>query len=281
MNGWYVSQGRPHHAGLPGPGATSRSTTRSPTPTRSATPTTARCSARPARTAPTCGAARSTRSSKHGTFIAYNGGDELGRNLLWESYAETLQKAGVSWKVYQGSDDYGDNGLEYFKTFAEYDPAQGGTARSRQTSSTTTASRSCRSRTTRTRATPTTWPTRSASRRAGRHAARRCPGSSPTSASPSTRTARPTDGAYYVHEVLKALNADPDVFNSTLVIINYDENDGQFDHVPPPVPAPGEPTSSYRAPTCPGTASRSPLPVGPRLPGAAAADLARGRAAAG
>src|ERR1700748_391088 len=40
--------------------------------------------------------------------------------------------------------------------------------------------------------------------------------------------------------VLEALNADPDVFNSTLVIVNYDENDGQFDHVPPPVPAPGE-----------------------------------------
>ena len=36
---------------------------------------------------------------------------------------------------------------------------------------------------------------------------------------------------------LEALNADPDVFNSTLLIIDYDENDGQFDHVPPPVPA--------------------------------------------
>ena len=43
----------------------------------------------------------------------------------------------------------------------------------------------------------------------------------------------PTDGAYYVGKVLQALNADPRVFNSTLVIVNYDENDGQFDHVPP------------------------------------------------
>ena len=41
---------------------------------------------------------------------------------------ETLQKAGVSWKVYQCEDDYGDNGLEYFKNFAQYDPEQGGTA---------------------------------------------------------------------------------------------------------------------------------------------------------
>jgi len=48
------------------------------------------------------------------------------------------------------------------------------------------------------------------------------------------------NGGYLVGEVLKALAADEDVFNSTLVIVNYDENDGQFDHVPPPVAPPGE-----------------------------------------
>jgi phospholipase C len=50
----------------------------------------------------------------------------------------------------------------------------------------------------------------------------------------------PSNGAYFLRAVLEALNADPDVFNSTLVIVNYDENDGQFDHVPPPVPTAGE-----------------------------------------
>ncbi|MBO0885743.1 MAG: twin-arginine translocation signal domain-containing protein, partial [Mycobacterium sp.] len=64
---------------------------------------------------------------KFSDFVAFNGGDELGKNLLWETYAETLQKAGVTWKVYQGADDFGDNGLEYFKTFAQLDPTQGGT----------------------------------------------------------------------------------------------------------------------------------------------------------
>jgi hypothetical protein len=39
----------------------------------------------------------------------------------------TLQAAGVSWKVYQGSDNFGDNGAEYFATFAQFDPEQGGT----------------------------------------------------------------------------------------------------------------------------------------------------------
>jgi phospholipase C len=55
----------------------------------------------------------------------------------------------------------------------------------------------------------------------------------------------PNDGAYYINGVLNALNADPDVFNSTLVIINYDENDGQFDHVPPPTPTAGTTDESY------------------------------------
>src|SRR5712691_59839 len=63
----------------------------------------------------------------HGTFIANNGGDEIGRFLPWQSYPETLQAAGVTWKVYQGSDNYGDNGAQYFKTFADLDPSQGGT----------------------------------------------------------------------------------------------------------------------------------------------------------
>src|SRR5512141_1940761 len=35
----------------------------------------------------------------------------------WTSYAERLQAAGVSWKVYQEYDNYGDNALAYCKAF--------------------------------------------------------------------------------------------------------------------------------------------------------------------
>ncbi len=35
----------------------------------------------------------------------------------WTTYAERLEAAGVSWKVYQEYDNYGDNGLAYFKAF--------------------------------------------------------------------------------------------------------------------------------------------------------------------
>ncbi len=45
-----------------------------------------------------------------------------------------------------------------------------------------------------------------------------------------------TDGAYYINEVLSALVSNPDVWSKTVFILNYDENDGLFDHVVPPMP---------------------------------------------
>lgn len=40
-------------------------------------------------------------------------------------------------------------------------------------------------------------------------------------------------GAWYVSEVLDILTEDPEVWKKTVFILNYDENDGYFDHVPP------------------------------------------------
>ncbi|MDT8913642.1 phosphocholine-specific phospholipase C [Amycolatopsis sp. PS_44_ISF1] len=51
--------------------------------------------------------------------------------------------------------------------------------------------------------------------------------------------ARPVDGAAYTQAVLNALWANPKLWESTVVFINYDENDGFFDHVPPPIAPPG------------------------------------------
>jgi phospholipase C len=48
----------------------------------------------------------------------------------------------------------------------------------------------------------------------------------------------PAGGAQFLASKLEALAASEDLWNSTLFIINYDENDGIFDHVPPPVPDP-------------------------------------------
>ena len=40
---------------------------------------------------------------------------------------------------------------------------------------------------------------------------------------------------FRVGMILQALAAYPSVFNSSVLFLNYDENDGLFDHVPPPV----------------------------------------------
>lgn len=51
----------------------------------------------------------------------------------------------------------------------------------------------------------------------------------------------PADGAAFVANKIDAIAANPDVWAKTVFILNYDENDGLFDHVPPPVPPPGTP----------------------------------------
>lgn len=51
--------------------------------------------------------------------------------------------------------------------------------------------------------------------------------------------APPHYGEYLAQQVLNALVSNPDVWASTVLFIMYDENGGFFDHVPPPTPAPG------------------------------------------
>jgi phospholipase C len=198
-------------------------------------------------------------NQKHGSFTAIDGGDELGRFLPWESYAETLQGAGVSWRVYQCADDYGDNGLEYFNTFAKLDPTQGGTAAPGNVFYDNGVKN-------------VPEPIGGLSGNADNiNAAIRADvlnGTLPQvswvvnnqffSEHPVTA---PNNGAYFLRGVLEALNADPDVFNSTLVILNYDENDGQFDHVPPPMPAPGE-ADEFVSGTLGSYGVTAPIPIG-------------------
>jgi phospholipase C len=193
---------------------------------------------------------------QHGSFVAYSGGDELGRFLSWPSYPETLQAAGVSWKIYQGSDNYGDNGAEYFATFAKYDPEQGGTPAPGVVWYDNGVA-----------IVPEPFP---AEAQNGDNLALAIKNDVLAGTLPQVSwvvtnqqysehpDGAPHDGAYYISQVLQALHADPEVFNSTLVIINFDENDGQFDHVPPVVPAAGTTDEFYLEPSL----APQPLPVG-------------------
>ncbi|MBO0834521.1 MAG: DUF756 domain-containing protein, partial [Actinobacteria bacterium] len=64
-------------------------------------------------------------------------------------------------------------------------------------------------------------------------------------------------GERYVKKVLDILQGNPDIWNHTLFILNYDENDGLFDHVLPPWPETG---------TADEYAGNYPLGFGPRVP---------------
>lgn len=52
----------------------------------------------------------------------------------------------------------------------------------------------------------------------------------------SDHPSAPWYGAWYISEMMNILTKNPEVWKKTIFIINYDENDGYFDHLPPFVP---------------------------------------------
>lgn len=72
--------------------------------------------------------------------------------------------------------------------------------------------------------------------------------------------ASPDYGAHYTNAVIQALMSNPDTWASTVLLINYDENDGYFDHVLPPLAEPGTP-DEYVAGLPVGYGTRVPLTV--------------------
>jgi len=79
--------------------------------------------------------------------------------------------------------------------------------------------------------------------------------------------ARPVDGQAYVQGVLNAVWGNEKLRDSTAVFINYDENDGFYDHVPPPVPPPGTPDEFLPPSGMLGTGGKVvPIGLGPRVP---------------
>lgn len=79
-------------------------------------------------------------------------------------------------------------------------------------------------------------------------------------------------GAWYVSQVLDILTSDPEVWSKTALFVMFDENDGFFDHViPPSVPVDsshGKSTVSIEHELFPGSSSHAagPYGFGPRVP---------------
>ena len=154
--------------------------------------------------------------------------DPLGRNggpiwqnvettpYTWKTYAEALTDAGVSWQVYQEVNNGGYNMLELFQSFQNASPGsvlfQGGLR---------------------------TFGTGQFEWDAAHD---RLPAVSwlmPTSYQSEHPDYTPAAGADYIASKIDAIASNPDVWAKTVLIINYDENDGRFDHVPPPTAPPG------------------------------------------
>jgi phospholipase C len=79
-------------------------------------------------------------------------------------------------------------------------------------------------------------------------------------------------GAWYISQVLDILLANPEVFSKTVLIVNYDEADGSFDHIVPPCVPPtfgaGDSTVSTENEIVidPATTPSGPIGLGTRVP---------------
>ena len=72
----------------------------------------------------------------------------------------------------------------------------------------------------------------------------------------------PALGQWLTNQVLETLVRHPAVWAKTVLFLMYDENDGFFDHVPPPVPPPGTPGEYLTMRPLPDTAQTVAGPVG-------------------
>ncbi|MFI0894931.1 alkaline phosphatase family protein [Streptomyces sp. NPDC020983] len=152
-----------------------------------------------------------------------NGGPVTGNaappgGFTWTTYAERLEAAGVSWKVYAEQDDYGCNMLKNFRSFQQA-PAESplhrkGLAPGPRGSFEYDAVND--------RLPQVSWII--------------C-----TSTESEHPDGTPAAGAAYVASKIGAIAANPEVWAKTLFILTYDENDGLFDHVVPPTAPPGTP----------------------------------------
>ncbi|MFE8644895.1 phosphocholine-specific phospholipase C [Sphingomonas sp. NCPPB 2930] len=165
----------------------------------------------------------------------------------WKTYAERLQEAGVSWMVYQNiPNNFGCNPLMGFRPFRRANEAA---AKRVDTSASYAAS-------------PAYAPGDDAGNPLYKGTANTLPVASqaafdagaildafradvlggrlpqvswvipPDVHSEHPGPSSPVQGAWYVQQVMDALTAVPDVWSKTVLIVNFDENDGYFDHVP-------------------------------------------------
>jgi len=187
----------------------------------------------------------------HGTAggPAYFNPDDYNPVYNWTTYPERLQAAGISWQVYANDEvgdgggedgwvgDYGDNPLWLFQAY--HDALASTDPKVRQL-----AERA---------AVKSSWQPNSGLGHNVDHVLATFIADCAAGTLPAVSwvvapyaysehpSARPVDGAAYTQGVLNALWAKPELWERTVVLLNYDEHDGFYDHVIPPVAPPGTP----------------------------------------
>ncbi|KIF71641.1 phospholipase C [Streptomyces sp. AcH 505] len=202
--------------------------------------------------------------------------DESNYSRPWITVAEQLQQAGIDWRLYSDNSgdgrqgylsgwvgDYGDNELKYFKGFepaglsADDPKLRPGTGLIWRGNATYYAGMTAPNDDSDANLDAVLKNFHDACRPGAEHplpAVSWLVAPYGWSEHPSADTLH---GERYVKKVLDSLQSNPDIWNHTLFILNYDENDGKFDHVLPPWPEPGtagEYVGDY------------PLGFGPRVP---------------
>ncbi|RZT36467.1 phosphocholine-specific phospholipase C [Cupriavidus agavae] len=215
---------------------------------------------------------------KNGGPVIDNSGDSLGAtgiNYTWTTYPERLQAAGVSWKVYQNMpDNFTDNPLAGFAQYRAANAAKGNAADGAPYPPYTTADETVSPLY---KGISNTMPDGGFLQSLRDDvAAGTLPQVSwivaPATYSEHPGPSSPVQGAWYTQQVLDALTSNPEIWSRTVLLINFDENDGFFDHVPPPcAPAltlKGEPIgySSIDASTEYYSVDQTPFGPGPRVP---------------
>jgi phospholipase C len=152
---------------------------------------------------------------KNGGPVMSNSIPHLGYG--WTTYPERLEQAGVSWKVYHQEPD--SFGLNVLGLFASYRQAKPGSALYDKAMAISPVGQ-FESDAMNDRLPAVSWilPPQNLSEH------------------PSYTAA---DGAAFVASKIDAIAANPEVWAKTVFILDYDENDGLYDHVAPPTPPAG------------------------------------------
>lgn len=139
-----------------------------------------------------------------------------GNAFNWPTIPDVLEEAGVSWRIYQDPNDNWTGAMHGCLAFESFRTAKKGSAiYNNGMSHWSLDALAAHAKDGTLPAVSWVLPPQSFSEHPG---------------GPSS----PQKGSNYTEQVLNALTSNPEVWSKTVFFLTFDENDGQFDHLPPP-----------------------------------------------